>query len=547
MTRLTRFIQNIINSILDFWRGVTWGSGANEKFIGTAIRDWTIGGLALLVQKVLEGWEQDYRKLVTNLLTKAEQTGEIPPELQPLVDEIKSPTSQVGAFLGQSVSGAATGGIVSSTIGPWLLMLQYAIQRIVEQQRFDPMTALAARFRAPDTWANQWTRAGHTSRPVKDDLADQGWSDARSELLFDIAHMRLVEDLLVVLRARQVFDPINQANNDQIYRDRMYLLGYGPGEADDYYKAKEYFPSPSDLVRYAVREVYSPDIVAKYGQMQDLPAKFLEEAAKGHMTEEQATNEWAAHWDLPSVTQGFEMMHRGVISEDELKLLLRTSDVMPYWRDRLVQISYNPLTRVDVRRMHKLGILDREGVKKAYRDVGYNDTNAELMTQFTIQYNQGTTTSGDRDLTKTDILRLYADRIITEVEARDFLTDLDYEPAEITYLLDLYTKETAIKTRDLTLTQVKNLYQMGLRNKTEVTQFLTKFGYDSDEILALYDLWDWQKPERLARPTRAQLDSFLIYQVITWDTWVGEYRGLGYDDRYIGWYFDLLYATGKVE
>ena len=80
---------------------------------------------------------------------------------------------------------------------------------------------------------------------------------------------------------------------------------------------------------------------------------------------------WRAHWELPSPTTGFEMLHRlhpdvlEVIGEkykemglnpddlktdlDTLKELLKISDYPKYWRDRLAAISYSPLTRVDLR------------------------------------------------------------------------------------------------------------------------------------------------------------------------------------------------------
>ena len=34
------------------------------------------------------------------------------------------------------------------------------------------------------------------------------------------------------------------------------------------------------------------------------------------------------------------MLHRGLINEGDLDLLLRSLDVMPYWRDRLKGIAY---------------------------------------------------------------------------------------------------------------------------------------------------------------------------------------------------------------
>ncbi|GAG87994.1 unnamed protein product, partial [marine sediment metagenome] len=96
-----------------------------------------------------------------------------------------------------------------------------------------------------------------------------------------------------------------------------------------------YFPNPSDLIRFAVREVYSPEVVSKFGQKDDLPAEFIREAKKAGIPKDQAENFWAAHWELPGIQQGFEMLHRRVIDDGELDMLLRALDVMPFWRDKV--------------------------------------------------------------------------------------------------------------------------------------------------------------------------------------------------------------------
>ncbi|GAG78096.1 unnamed protein product, partial [marine sediment metagenome] len=87
----------------------------------------------------------------------------------------------------------------------------------------------------------------------------------------------------------------------------------------------------------------------------------------------------------PSPQQGFDMLHRGVISDDELNMLLRALDVMPFWRDKLTQIAFRPLTRVDVRRMYKQGVLTETEVYESYLIAGYNEQNAERMAEFTVR------------------------------------------------------------------------------------------------------------------------------------------------------------------
>lgn len=156
------------------------------------------------------------------------------------------------------------------------------------------------------------------------------------------------------------------------------------------YKELAYqIPPVADIITMAVREAFTPDIARRFGQYEDLPTEFVEWVGKKGLNKDWAERYWAAHWSLPSPQQGFEMLHRGVIGEGDLNMLLRALDIMPFWRDKLIQIAYRPLSRVDVRRMFALGVLDVSGVRKAYTDIGYNEYNADLMTQFTIKYTEG--------------------------------------------------------------------------------------------------------------------------------------------------------------
>lgn len=155
------------------------------------------------------------------------------------------------------------------------------------------------------------------------------------------------------------------------------------------YKELAYqIPPVADIITMAVREAFTPDIAARFGQYQDLPPEFVDWVGKKGLSREWAERYWAAHWSLPSVQQGFEMLHRGIIGTKDINMLMRALDIMPYWRNKLIEMAYRPLTRVDVRRMYALGVLDVSGINKAYRDIGYNEYNADLMTNFTIKYTE---------------------------------------------------------------------------------------------------------------------------------------------------------------
>jgi hypothetical protein len=150
-------------------------------------------------------------------------------------------------------------------------------------------------------------------------------------------------------------------------------------------------PSPADLVRFELRETFKQP----YRDEQLKPP--ASDAFKAYMkqlgyNEFWADSYWAAHWTLPSTGQGFEMYQRLrqgavpddlVFSREDLKDLIKRNDVLPLYHDQLIEIAYVPFTRVDVRRMYKLGTLDYNGVLEAYKDLGYKPEKAKLLADFT--------------------------------------------------------------------------------------------------------------------------------------------------------------------
>jgi len=182
-----------------------------------------------------------------------------------------------------------------------------------------------------------------------------GFDADKAERIYTSSENLLTATELVSAKWRGIITP------DEFYQ-HMEKRRFTKDLADKFVKISEFIPSPTDMIRFAVREVFTPAIVEKYKMDEDFPKEFVAWFEKVGGTEEMAKFFWRAHWELPSVTQGYEMLHRGIINMDDLKTLMRTLDINPFWRDKLIEISYLPFTRVDVRRMFRFGVLDYEEV-----------------------------------------------------------------------------------------------------------------------------------------------------------------------------------------
>jgi len=278
----------------------------------------------------------------------------------------------------------------------------------------------------------------------------------------------------------------------------------------------------------AVREVFTPEIAQRFGQYEGLPSDYVEAAEKKGLSKLWAERYWAAHWTLPSIQQGFGMLHRGIIGEPDLRLLMRALDIMPYWRDKLMQLSYKPLTRVDVRRMHLLGTLDEAGVNRAYRDVGYNDRNAGLMTDFTVRYNRRSLAG----FTQRDVIKAYINRLIESGHATSILREIGIKSTEIPNIMRLATLKREWKHKDETIDAIRNRYTKGTRSLVQTRGALSQLGIASDYVETLLAQWEPKaEAERVATFTNAQTLKLFTMHLIDEDRARNELLLLGYNSE----------------
>jgi len=262
---------------------------------------------------------------------------------------------------------------------------------------------------------------------------------------------------------------------------RFYLseLGYNEeheGILNDLYK---YYPNAPDFVRFGVREVFKPHIVAKYGYDMEFPEEIKPHMAKAGLTEDVMKWFWRAHWELPSFYNIRDARHRDIISDVEVDEWLMVNDYAPYWRDVIKGIIFNPYTRVDIRRMYDTGVVDRDVVKRTYLDLGYDEVHAENLTRFTII---------DSDKTK-DVLSTYINAfkkgIINESELTDQMRIMEYSDKEIELRIGLLSGvEVAERPkRQLTLTNVKKLFTTGLIDSYTLEDMLIGLNYSDEAVM----------------------------------------------------------------
>lgn len=360
-------------------------------------------------------------------------------------------------------------------------------------------------------------------------LRRHGYSEGSAARLIDSASQRPAPGDIITMWLRNLIDDHDVAEAlavgglDSVWSARMMALA-------------QVVPPVQDLIVMAVREVFSPEVAARFGQFEDFPAALVEHAAKVGLSREWAERYWAAHWSLPSATQGFEMLQRSVITSDELNLLLRALDVMPFWRDKLTQIAFSPFTRVDIRRMHQLGILDEAGVTRAHKDLGYNDEKAALLTRFVVRLNSSKPAEDDAELgrlTRANVLAFFRDGLLDRGRAAGLLTGLGITPpaAEV-YLLSVEHDEH-VRERKAEVDLTIELATVGTITFDEAQGRLASLGLETIEQTKAVTALLRAQERKTKLPTREDAEKLLRVGAIVIDDYTDLLRRLGYSEKWV--------------
>lgn len=334
------------------------------------------------------------------------------------------------------------------------------------------------------------------------------WDLPSPEQGFEMFHRGFIDrdDLSLLLRALDVMP---------FWRDR--LIGLAAR-----------IPTLPDMIRFALREVWTPAIRQRFGLDDEYPVRFTREAALHGLDEEYARDYWAAHWELPSTEQGFRMRHRDVITDVELNTLLRTKDVMPFWREKLRAITYLVPGRVDLRRMLRAETLTEAQVEEGYRDLGYAPPTARILREFAVAERDGTDVAiaARRVYRRAVIAQAHSEFkawSLSEADVRSGLARIGIPPRHADELIPLWRAERDLVRTELTAAQVRAALRGGDMSEQDALARLRERGYTEEDAALFLEI--------TARElTPADIGRAYARNAITLEEAQRRLRELGYSD-----------------
>jgi len=347
---------------------------------------------------------------------------------------------------------------------------------------------------------------------------------------------------------------------EEDFKAVMRKLGFSETMIDLLKQDYLYYPSPTDFIRFAVREVFTEDKTTQEALKAEFPTEIIEYARKAGMDEDVLRWYWMAHWELPSPTQVYEMLHRlnpdvlAVRGEaykqmgldvnklktdlETVKLYLKQADYDLRWRERLMAISYSPLTRVDLRRIYELGLINEDELLARLMEIGYTKKDAELMLEFYKNYRQ----DEGREFTKSEIKNLFYYGLLNEAEASLLLQKIGYTEGDAKTLMEIWKAD--IEEKDLREAQeyVRDAYALSLITREQAENELRECGLSDEVIKVVMAKEDKRRLSSLKLPSVLTVVKWLKMRIINEDEAREILRRINVAEEYIDYYI----AEGKA-
>lgn len=367
-------LQKWINDLAIAWRGT--------------LKDWLSEVLGFGIEIFADIYAKAASEQLKPMLDKLESAGPLPPEIKPLIDELRNPTGEFAAGLATQAGNAILGSTLSRLMDFATRPVAYTFSYLPGYFLPEVNTLMTMRRR----YGKPTVKGGIKDSDFFEWMRYRGISPDWAETIYQLSEVIFPSDIVgpAWLRDKAKYEK---------YWDDVRALGISEDRLELIKEMLYRIPQVQDIIRYVVKEVYSDDEAYKTMLREEYPTEAEPDALKAGVRPDMLDKEWMAHWDLPGAGQGFEMLHREQITEEELNKLLKALDIMPFWRDKLETIAWNTPNRVELRLLARYGLVDKQFLVKALKFAGlheeYRDILADLMlaqgimTDISARYRKG--------------------------------------------------------------------------------------------------------------------------------------------------------------
>ena len=348
------------------------------------------------------------------------------------------------------------------------------------------------------------------------------------ELLWHSFRFDPYQLMVLMRRSPELYEVVKSHREDH---------GFEPGYLDQLKKLTEAYPTPRDVVGFLAHEVFEPDMIAKYGLLSEWDKIDKEFARKIGLEPDILELYWMDHWEHPEWGTIRELRHRDQITDEDVEAWFRIVEIPEYWRDKMLNVLWGLPNRIEIRMMARyldmskaevMDLLKKAGLHEDYRSDaadfmiimglqgywatlvrngwltadelkgeiearGISPAIADRVYKRIVKNEVAERSAGERDLTKTDIIKGVKQERITRIEGVELLKDLGYDEAEAWFILDINIppdqEDQVVEQRQLTKSDVIKGLKTEVITMTDARARLLELRYSPRDVEFLLNIY----------------------------------------------------------
>lgn len=319
--------------------------------------------------------------------------------------------------------------------------------------------------------------------------------------------------------------------------------GYDDKEMNFYLNISDRIPTLGDAFNFADNHAFDDKMSNDYANDNEMPDEFRafgEMQGYDYLTLQLF---WRSHWKLPGFGEALELLHRGKLSESEYDTYLQFQSISPFWRERLKELSYLTYNRLDIRRLRQHNLIDKLGVFKCYKDMGYNDERAGVMSDLIEEL----VNEDKNKVTVTNIINMYSKQLLDKSTATEMLVKRNTKKEDIDFLFSQADFEIEDNRNIQLLKACEAQYKRNKDDKTNIINRLNKAGFTHLQPSLLFESWDLSLESVFKEPSKSDILSWFTNGLITQSKDAVELLvSIGYSETVATYYIDdLIITMGK--
>jgi len=236
-------------------------------------------------------------------------------------------------------------------------------------------------------------------------------------------------------------------------------------------------PGPGDLVRFAVREAWRPELQL------GTPDFFINYMKNLGYSEMWSKYFWAAHWIIPTYEQAREAYWRGILSATEFADLRKYADLAPAYDNVWEGLQYDLPGRIDIRWLNEWGLINREQFIRLLKSTGMNP---EWIEKIADAYDRNQLRD-ELNRIRTNLVTIFKEGLFSEATLREELKKLGFRQDVIDLTVqDAKWDADLAEKRDYIKTYVE-AFRKGKINENQLIGYLQELKVEQWKIKVILD------------------------------------------------------------